>query len=123
MLDPFDNKKVAGFAEGALQQKCDKDAACLGHGAGVLLRGFVVAGRAARFAIQQAVVAKANIDHRLAQTAELLALTRTFGLFALCAFIFGGTGSSAHENTVACSGCTSKMTLVIMSRPKDRIGH
>ena len=80
----------------------------------VLLGGLIVAGGAAGFAIQQAVVAKANVDHGLAQTAELFALTRTFGLFALRAFVFGGSGSGAHESTVACGGSTAKMTLVII---------
>jgi hypothetical protein len=31
----------------------------------------------------------------------------------LCAFVFGGTGSCAHENTVARIGGAAKMTLVI----------
>ena len=100
--------------EGSVLEQATMRPAGTGRGSGRLLRGLVAAGRAAGFAVQQAVVAKANLDHRLAQTAELFALTRTFGLFTLCAFVFGGTGSSAHEGTVACPGCTSKMTLVII---------
>ena len=67
----------------------------------LLVRGLVVAGRAAGFAIQQAVIAKANVDHGLAKTAELFAVTGRFDLFALCAFVFGGTGSGAHQSNVA----------------------
>jgi hypothetical protein len=67
----------------------------------LLVRGLVLACRAAGFAVQEAVVAKADIDYGLAKTAELFALTRRFELFALCAFVFGGTGSGAHASNVA----------------------
>jgi hypothetical protein len=89
-----------------------------------LVRGFVIAGFAAVVAVHQAVVANADIHHGLAKTAELFAITRTFGLVALSAAIFGRTGSGAHESNVArcCRG--RKMTLVIAAWA-DRIcsGH
>ena len=67
----------------------------------LLVRRLVIAGRAAWFAIQEPVVAETDVDYRLAKTAEFFALTRTFRLFALCTFIFGRTGSGAHEINVA----------------------
>lgn len=67
---------------------------------GKLVRGFVVAGGAARFAIHQAIGANAHIDHRLAQAAILLALAASFGLLALCAATLRRTGSSAHGMNV-----------------------
>jgi hypothetical protein len=67
----------------------------------VLVGGLVVAGRAAGLAVEEAVGAETDVDYRLAEAAELFALTRTFRLFALRAFVFGGTGTGAHENNVA----------------------
>ena len=67
--------------------------------AGLLVGGsLVLAGCAAGFAIHEAVVANADIDHRLAEAAKFLALARTLRLFALCTFVSRGTGSGAHEN-------------------------
>jgi hypothetical protein len=81
----------------------------------VLVRGFVVAGGAAGLAVEEAVGAETDVDYRLAEAAELFALARTFRLFALRAFVFGGTGTGAHENNVAREGDGWNMTEV-MSR-------
>ena len=77
-----------------------------------LVGGLVVAGLAAVFAVHQAVGADADVDYCLAQAAEFIAFTRTFGHFALRTTIFGGAGSGAHETNVARTGSTEKMTLV-----------
>jgi|SRR5580692_3438988 hypothetical protein len=68
-----------------------------GRAASVLVGGsFVLAGGAAGFAVHEAVVANADIDHRLAEAAKFFALAGTFRLFALRTFVSGGTGSGAH---------------------------
>jgi hypothetical protein len=67
----------------------------------VLAGGFIVAGGAAGFAIHQAVVADADVDGRLAEAAEFVALATGFGHLALGAFEFGGAGSSGHIHNVA----------------------
>ena len=61
-----------------------------------LVGGLVVTSGAAGLAVHQAVGADADIDNRLAQTAVLLALTLSFGLFTLRATVFRGTGRGAH---------------------------
>ena len=81
----------------------------------MLVRGFVVAGLAAGFAVQQAVSAKTNLDHGLAEAAEFFALARTFELFALRTVILGGAGSGAHTSNVARVGRPQEMTLVMPS--------
>ena len=63
----------------------------------LVYRSLVVAGRAAGLAVQQAIVAKTDVDDRLAEAAEFFALAGALKLFALRAFVFGGTGSGAHE--------------------------
>ena len=65
-----------------------------------LFGSFVVACRAARLAIEESVIAKAYVNHGLAQTAILLTLAIPFGLLALRTAIFGGPGAGAHEATV-----------------------
>lgn len=84
----------------------------LAAGAHGLVWGLVVAGLAAVFAIHQAIGADADIDYRLAKAAELIAIARTLGHFALRTTIFGGAGSSAHETNLARLGSLGKMTLV-----------
>jgi hypothetical protein len=79
-----------------------------------LTRGLVVAGRAAGFAVQQAVRTQANVDYGLAEAAVLLALTAIFRLFALGALAFGRTGSCTHEINVTRGASLRKMTLVIV---------
>jgi hypothetical protein len=79
-----------------------------------LVGGLVFAGRAAGFAVHEAIGADANVDHRLAKAAEFITLARGFGLFALRAFISGGTGSGAHESNVSVPCAPRKMTLVIV---------
>jgi len=66
-----------------------------------LLRGFVVAGFAAGFAVHEAVVADADIKCGLAEAAELFALAGVFRLFALRASVLGGTGSGGHGFNLA----------------------
>lgn len=78
-----------------------------------LIGHFVVAGAAAGFAVQQAVLAKTNINDGLAKDAVFLALTLMLGLLALCAANFAGTGSSAHKVNVPAAPAVQKMTLVI----------
>jgi hypothetical protein len=46
-------------------------------------------------------MAKAHVNHGLAQTAILLTLAIPFGLLALRAAIFGGPGPGAHDSTVS----------------------
>ena len=79
----------------------------------MLVRGLVVAGGAAGLAVEEAVGAEPDIHHRLAEAAEFFALTRTFRLFALRAFVFGGPGSVAHEATVTQESGDRNVTEVI----------
>lgn len=65
-----------------------------------LVCGLVFAGLAAGLAVQEAVGAQADVNGGLAQAAVLLALAAVFGLLALRAAVFGGTGSGAHEVNV-----------------------
>ena len=79
-----------------------------------LVRCLVVAGGAAGFAVQEAVVAQADVERCLAEAAEFFTLTRSFELLTLSAFVLGGTGSVAHESNVARRTSSRKMTLVIV---------
>jgi hypothetical protein len=78
----------------------------------VLVRGLVLASGAAGLAVEEAVGAETDVNDRLAEAAEFLALTRTLSLFALRAFVFGGTRTGAHENNVAREGDRWNMTEV-----------
>ena len=64
---------------------------------GIAIRGFVVAGGSAGFAVHQSVFADADIELRLAQDAELIALALIFHHFALAAAKFGGSSSGRHD--------------------------
>jgi hypothetical protein len=64
------------------------------------VRGFVVAGVAAGFAVHEAVSADADVELRLAKTAEPFALALVFSHFALAAAVFGVPGSSGHNNNI-----------------------
>jgi len=75
-----------------------------------LVGGFVLAGGAAGFAVHEPVGADSNVDHRLAQAAEFLALAVIFGLLALRTTKSGGTGSGAHGANVARRISAGKMT-------------
>ena len=79
----------------------------------LIRRSLIAAGLTASIAVHQAILAHANVHHGLAETAEFLAIARSFGLIALRTAISGGAGSGAHMSNVACIGCPSKMTLVI----------
>jgi hypothetical protein len=48
-----------------------------------LIRGFIVAGFAAGFAVHQSIVADADVHSGLAETAEFLTFARAFGLLTL----------------------------------------
>jgi hypothetical protein len=63
-----------------------------------LLGSLVIASLTARLAVQQAVIAKADINERLAEAAKLFAFAACFRLVTLHAAIFRGSGSSAHGN-------------------------
>jgi hypothetical protein len=69
-----------------------------------LVGSFIVAGGAARFAVHEAVLADANFEYRLAETAVLIALALSFRHFALGATVFGLASSRGHRNNVARSG-------------------
>jgi hypothetical protein len=62
-------------------------------GNGFLLGGFVVAGVTAGFAVHEAVRADADVELRLTEAAELLALALGFGALALGAAVFAWAGS------------------------------
>ena len=64
---------------------------------GCLVRGLVVARGAAGFAVEEAVGAKADVKHGLAEAAVLLALAAAFRLLALRADDLAATGSGTHE--------------------------
>jgi len=82
----------------------------------VLVRGLVVAGLAARFAVHQTVGAQADVKHGLAQAAVLLARAAVFRLFALCAFVFARTGSVAHDLNVAQASVGWNVTEVMAGK-------
>jgi len=69
-----------------------------------LIRGFVIAGGAAGFAVHEAVQTDADVECGLAEATVLIALTLTFGHFALGATGFGLAGSSGHVNNVSAAG-------------------
>jgi hypothetical protein len=79
----------------------------------LLFRSFVIAGRTAGLAVHEAVVAKADVNHSLAEAAEFLTFAGALKLFALRAFVFSGTRSGAHATNVARPSSLRKMTLVI----------
>jgi hypothetical protein len=62
--------------------------------------GFVVAGGAAGFAVHEAVFADANVELRLAEDAELIAVAVILRQFALAATKFGVAGSGGHGSNV-----------------------
>src|SRR3954462_9352702 len=79
-----------------------------------LIGSLVIAGLAARFAVHQAIVANAYVDHRLAQAAKFLALARSFRHFTLGAFVAGRTSSGAHSPNLSRSPGERKMTSVMV---------
>ena len=86
-----------------------------------LRRGLVVASGAAGFAVQEAVVAKAHVDHGLAKAAEFFALTGALILLALRTFVFDVAGCGTHASNVACPPRDRKMTLVIVLRQAQKV--
>lgn len=115
--DPvFNTTKCSLGIEGATEERAvagDTPPLYFQRGNRLLVRGLVVAGFTTGCAVEEAVGTEADVNHGLAQAAVLLALAAVFRLFALCAAVFGRTGSGAHESNVARIGDTLKMTLVI----------
>ena len=65
-----------------------------------LVGGFVVAGGAAGFAVHEAVFADADVELRLAEDAELIAVAVILRHFALAATKFDVAGSGRHGSNV-----------------------
>ena len=61
----------------------------------------MVAGVAAGFAVHEAVLADADVELRLAEAAELIALALSLGHFTLSAAVLGVAGSGRHSSNVA----------------------
>jgi hypothetical protein len=70
------------------------------------------AGVAAGFAVHEAVLADADVELRLAEAAELIALALSLGHFALSATVFGLAGSGRHTSNVALGGSMGNVPLV-----------
>ena len=66
-----------------------------------LFGGFVIAGGAAGFAVQQAVLANPNVERGLAEAAIFVALALGFGHFTLRAAVFSLAGSGRHRRNVS----------------------
>jgi len=79
---------------------------------GPLVGAFVVAGVAAGFAVQEAVLADPDIELRLAQAAVLIALALVFRHFALGATEFAVAGSGGHISNLALRGVAGNVPLV-----------
>lgn len=77
-----------------------------------LFRGLVIAGRPARLAIHQPIVAHPNVDDGLAQNTIFFAHTIRFGLLALCATEFGSFGTRTHEMMLFLEGIGGNVTPV-----------
>lgn len=78
-----------------------------------LVGGLVIARFAARLTVHQPIGANADIDHGLAQAAELFTIAIALGLLTLCATILGRAGSSAHSLNLARHRKARHVTLVI----------
>ena len=76
----------------------------------VPLGGLVIAGRAAGFAVHEAVGAKADVNRTLAKAAVLFALAGVFEFVALRAAEFHNGDSAAHAANVARGIGTAQMT-------------
>ena len=72
----------------------------------------MVAGVAAGFAVHEAVLANADVQLRLAEAAELVALALSLGHFALSAAVLGRAGSGRHSINVALSIAFGNVPLV-----------
>jgi hypothetical protein len=88
-----------------------------------LFRGLVIAGLAAGFAVHEAVSAEADVDLRLTEAAELLALALSLGHIALAATVFGVAGSGRHRNNVALGGSSGNVPLVTSREITPEIGN
>jgi hypothetical protein len=73
----------------------------------------VAAGFAAGLAIIKTVLAKLDVEERLAEAAELFAGAAIFGHFTLHAAVFLRlVGSGSHERSVTLAGVGGKVTIV-----------
>ena len=63
---------------------------------GNLVGGLVIAGGAAGFAVHESVFADADVELRLTEDAELIAIALVFRHFALAAAKFSVAGSGGH---------------------------
>jgi hypothetical protein len=77
-----------------------------------LVGGFVVAGVAAGLAVEKAILAEADVEHRLAETTILVAFALVLRHLALGATEFSGAGSCGHKNNVAPDGGVGNVPLV-----------
>ena len=77
-----------------------------------LVGSFVAAGAAAGFAVHEAVLADADVELGLAETAELIAFALGLRHFALAATAFSFSGSGGHRNKVARGGAMGNVTVV-----------
>ena len=77
-----------------------------------LVRSLVIAGVAAGFAVHESVLTHADIELRLTEAAEFVALALSFGSFALRARVFAGAGSGRHISNVTPSQKMGNVPLV-----------
>jgi hypothetical protein len=77
-----------------------------------LFRGFVVASFAAGFAVHESVLADADVELRLAEATELIALALRLRHFALAAAALAVGGSGGHRNNLALGGGMGNVPLV-----------
>lgn len=82
-----------------------------------LVGGFVIAGVAAGLAVEKAILAKADVDHGLAETTILVAFALVLRHLALGATEFSGAGSGGHKNNVAPDGGVGNVPLVTSTHP------
>lgn len=80
------------------------------------IRSLVVACGAARLAVEKAILAKADIELRLAKAAEFIAFALQFGLFALTATKFSIAGFVGHRNNVERLNLGGNVPLVTWAR-------
>ena len=86
----------------------------------VLVGRLVVAGGAARLAIHQSVNAQTNVELRLAENAELLAIAAFLRLLALGADNFAKAGFRGHGCSVVAHVSGENMTEVT-GRQKSKV--
>jgi hypothetical protein len=78
----------------------------------VLVGSLVVAGVAAGLAVHESVFADADVELRLTEDAEFVAVALVFRHFTLAAAEFGGSGSVGHISNVALGRGIGNVPLV-----------